>query len=358
MTAPCLEGGGGRNLLNLCIGFIDEGYRVDIIVDHFGGRYIDQFPDGVRFWTPRGSHPIFDVPWLAWYLINRRPLAVLTAVPRHAVWMCRARSVSGHQFRLVVNVHNDYIESFKHLQFKKRQRRIRTIQRYYPRCDAVVPVSQGAARSFSNLSGIQESRLSVINNPVVTQDLEDAGRCPVDHPWFKDQVVPVIVWVGRMEPQKDLNTLLESFLTLRGRLGCRLALIGDGADSEKIKSKSKGSNYSGGITFLGYQANPFPFMKMASLLALSSRWEGFGNVLVEAMALGTPVVATNCPSGPAEILEYGRLGPIVPVGDVPALANAFERCIESPTDSSVLRQAAMKYAVNAVTKQYIRVLSA
>ncbi|MBK9132157.1 MAG: glycosyltransferase [Gammaproteobacteria bacterium] len=357
LTAPALDGGIGRNLVNLASCWRDMGIEVDIIVDHRCPTEPPDIPAGVAVIESGGSHPIARLPWLVRYLRRRRPVGILTPVARHTVWALRARTCSRVPLAVVANVHNDYRMTLQALRPGKRHSRIAALRRYYPRCDAIVAVSQGVARSFSQLVDIPEHRLTVIPNPVVTPALVARAETPPGHPWFDAPSMPIIIWVGRMEAQKNADLLVEAFDQLRTTTECRLAFVGTGSEQPRLIERARTSPYSDAIAFLGHQKNPYGFIRRSAVLALSSNWEGFGNVLVEAMALGVPVVSTDCPSGPAEILESGRWGPLIPPNDAAALATGIRQCLEQPLAPAVLREAAQRYRSDVVARRYLHVLS-
>ncbi len=354
LTAPVMEGGIGRNLLNLAHALLECGVDVDLVVDIRRGHYLGELRPEVTVLESGGSHAFTGVPWLARYLRRRRPEGLLTPVPRHTVWALRARSLSRVPVRVIANVHNNYAMTLTAMKPRKRCRRIATMRRHYPRCDAMVPVSRGAADAFANVTGIPVAQLTVLPNPVLTADLQARASEPVDHAWFNDDArSPVFISVGRLEHQKNLPLLLHAFDLLRARLPCRLVIIGDGSQRHDIERRIKQSPHAGDILLLGHQDNPHRFVARAATLVLASRWEGFGNVLVEAMALGIPVVATDCPSGPAEILEHGRYGPLVPVDDAEALAEGMHQCLRAPVEAAVLIGAVGRYRADVIARRYL-----
>ncbi len=198
-------------------------------------------------------------------------------------------------------------------------------------------------------------RICRIYNPVLSDRLHAAIREPVRHPWLSAESPPLIVAVGRLTAQKDYPTLLSAFSALRGRRPARLLILGDGECRDALQADVQRQDLADSVRLEGYVPNPLPYMAAASVFVLSSRFEGLGNVLIEAMACGTPVVATDCPSGPAEILEAGRWGRLVPVGDGPALAAAIEAAIDDRTPADV-RQRAAAFTVERSATQYLRVL--
>jgi glycosyltransferase involved in cell wall biosynthesis len=357
LTAPVLEGGIGQNLVNLAASWRERGIEVDLILDHRREALMPDIPSGMTVIESGGSHALFKAPWLARYLRRRAPAVILTPVPRHTAWALRARRLSRVPVVVAANVHQDYLACGERLRPGKRRRRDAQLSRDYRRCDAVIPVSRGVARSFSRLTGIDEARLTPIPNPVLTPALAARAREPVDHPWFGDGGPPIVIWVGRLEYQKNVDLLIEAFGRLRADTPCRLAIVGTGAEEASLMALARASPQRDSIAFLGHQANPYRFIGRSAVLALCSRWEGFGNVLVEAMALGTAVVSTACPSGPDEILDDGRLGPLVPVGDAAALAAGIRQCLLSPVPPATLIAAAQHYRADLVAGRYLELFS-
>lgn len=357
LTAPVLEGGIGRNLVNLAAIWCDRGIEVDLIVDRRREALMPDIHPAVTVFESGGSHPLAKAPWLAFYLRRRVPAGMLTPVPRHTVWALRARRIARMQAAIVANVHEDYSVPLQLMRPHKRKRRI-ALLRSYRRCDAIVPVSRGAAQSFARLTGLPEERLTPIPNPVVTPSLAARAGEPVNHPWFEDRSVPVVTWAGRLEYQKHVGLLLEAFERVRASFSCRLAILGTGTEEPALRARAQASPYHEDIAFFGHQDNPYRFIARSAALVLCSRWEGFGNVLVEAMALGIAVVSTDCPSGPAEILENGRLGPLVPVDDAEALAAGIHRCLSSPIPAAVLIEAAQRYRSDIVAERYLELFGA
>jgi glycosyltransferase involved in cell wall biosynthesis len=356
LTTPALDGGIGRNLINLAAAWLDAGIEIDLLIDHRRDTDMSGLPAEVTVLESGGSHPISGIPWLVRYLRRRRPAGILTPVPRHTLWALRAKLISRVPASVVANVHNNYLMTLNTMRPSKQRSRLRLLRRHYPRCNAIVPVSRGAARAFAQLTGIPQDRLTPIPNPVVIPSLLARAAQPVDHPWFDQQSIPVVIWVGRLEPPKNVGLLLDAFDLLRAHIRCRLAIVGRGSEESALKIRAQASPYHDDIAFLGYQDNPYRFIRCSTVLALSSNWEGFGNVLVEAMALGIPAVSTNCPSGPAEILEDGRLGPLIPVGDAAAMAEGIKRCLHDPIPPAVLIDAAQQYRSDRVAQRYLELL--
>jgi glycosyltransferase involved in cell wall biosynthesis len=238
----------------------------------------------------------------------------------------------------------------------ERWLRYAPIRRTYPRIDHIVAVSAGVAEDTVRIARLPRERISVIRNPVITPDLERLAAEPCPHPWLAPGQPPVILGAGRLQRQKDFPTLIRAFARLQRGRDCRLAILGEGGSRPKLEALIGQLGLSDRVALLGFQDNPYPYLARARLFVLSSAWEGSPNVLTEAMALGTPVVSTDCPSGPFELLDGGRFGPLVPVGDVEALAAAMQRTLEQGLAPGVLRSAVAEYEQGRSAARYLKVL--
>jgi glycosyltransferase involved in cell wall biosynthesis len=196
----------------------------------------------------------------------------------------------------------------------------------------------------------------VIRNPVVTPDLDRLAAEPAAHPWLADASVPVLIGVGRLTRQKDFPTLLRAFARVRRDRAARLLILGEGRDRQALLDQARELGVAGDVGFPGFQTNPYAWLARARVFVLSSAWEGSPNALTEAMALGVPVVSTDCRSGPREVLDGGRLGPLVPVGDEEALAAAIVEALDRPVPAPVLKAAVHDYDARASARRYLAVL--
>jgi glycosyltransferase involved in cell wall biosynthesis len=193
----------------------------------------------------------------------------------------------------------------------------------YSQADAIVAPSNGVADDLSAVTGLQRNSLRVIYNPVVSRSMLSKAQETPDHSWLKSSQLPVILGIGRLSKQKDFGTLIQAFAQVRRQLKSRLVILGEGELRSELERIACNEGVQEDVSLPGFVRNPYPFFKNAKVFALSSRWEGLPNALIEALACGTPVVSTNCPHGPAEILADGRFGQLVPVGDVTAMAKAL-----------------------------------
>lgn len=231
----------------------------------------------------------------------------------------------------------------------------RFIRQTYPRADALVAVSEGAARELATLLSLPLARVRVIYNPIVSADTL-ARRCSAPlHPWFRSKKPPVILAAGRLHPSKDFPTLLQAFRHVRRQRDAKLVILGEGAERPRLQQLVVELGLDEDVALPGFVNDVYPYMQHCALFVSSSRWEGFSNVIVEALACGTQVVATDCPHGPAEILEHGRWGRLVSVADPGALASCITKALdEPPLDGG--RRRASTFSVESAVAKYLSVM--
>jgi len=225
----------------------------------------------------------------------------------------------------------------------------------YRHADVVAACSSAVADDIAKLSKLPRERVHVIYNPT-DPDIEAKAQEPVDHLWFNESKIPVILSVARLDPQKDLQTLIRAFSLIRKERPARLAILGEGSERAKLEGLVKDLGLENDVWMPGFVDNPFKFMKRSAVFALSSKFEGFGMVIAEALAVGTPVVSTDCPSGPSEILEGGKWGKLVPVGDHEKLAEAILETIENPPDKEKLKLRGRNFSVEQVGEKWFGLL--
>ena len=236
---------------------------------------------------------------------------------------------------------------------------LKMMRRLYPKADRIVAVSQGVADDLISLLNLPHEKVTVIYNPVVTPELFEQAKQPVSHPWFEQNQLPVILAVGRLTRQKDYLTLFRAFSLVRQVRPAKLLILGEGEERANLERLAIELGIQNDVSMPGFVDNPFAFIAKASVFVLSSAWEGLPTVLIEALACGCPVVATDCRSGPREILDNGRYGRLVPVGDHEALAKAILDTLDNPdfpADRQTRLQRAMEFSVDAAVDKYLKVL--
>ncbi len=349
-------GGVERMIINLCEGLAARDCQVDLLLIKSDSPYVEALSSVVRIIKLGGSHTLTSLFPLIGYLRRERPTALLAAKERANRVAILATQLAGVPTRVVVRLGTTVSAA---LTGKSRIRRWLwhlPMRYFYPRADAVVAVSQGVADDLLQITGIPAKQVQVISNPVVTSDLPTLARQPSPHPWLDDAGPPVIVAVGRLTRQKDFPTLIKAFALLRKAMPCRLIILGSGGDGDSLLALADQLEVTRDLQLPGFVTNPYAYMSRAALFVLSSIWEGSPNVLTEALALGLPVVATDCPSGPREILAEGRYGRLVPMGDAPALAKAMQATLASPPSPAHQQSAARAYTVEESSRRYLETL--
>lgn len=357
LFVPSLCGGGAERVMtNLAIAFCERGIGIDLVLLKAEGPYLKELPPRVRVVDLNASRLLTGLPALTRYLRRERPLVMLSAMKHANVTALLAALLSRSQVPVVVCEHSNATVSLD-LNPGIKTSVLRVLMRWlYPRAYHIVAVSEGVAVGLRNMLGIDTSRISVIHNPIVSSNVLLLSKQSISHPWFLNKSIPIILATGRLTPAKDFETLLRAFGRVRRKRQFRLIILGEGELRSSLETLVDKLELKEDVALPGFVDNPFAYMRQADMFVLSSKWEGFGNVLVEAMACGVPVISTDCPSGPAEILENGKWGRLVPVGDVKALAQAMLDTLENESPSSVQR--AMQFSVDKAADTYLPLLLA
>jgi glycosyltransferase involved in cell wall biosynthesis len=350
-------GGVERMVLNLLPSFLQAGVEVDLlaILRRPEPELIRLNGSGMRVLDLGVTHTALSVPALVRYLRTERPVALLAAKDRAIRAAVLAKSLSRADTRLVGRLGTNLSAALENKPPLLRWLRTGPMRWLYPNVDRIVAVSEGVAEDTRRLAGLPAEQVTVVRNPVITPEMYEKSAAPVEHPWFAADC-PIILGAGRLTRQKDFETLIRAFGRVRARRECRLVILGEGRLRGDLEKLAGDLGVGESVALPGHVRNPYAYMAKASLFALSSRWEGSCNVLTEAMALGTPVVSTDCPSGSAEILGGGRYGPLVPVGDAEKLADAMLYVLERPTESALLQEAVAEYTAERSARHYLDVL--
>ncbi|HWL27643.1 MAG TPA: glycosyltransferase [Burkholderiaceae bacterium] len=353
---PSLNGGGAeRVMVSLANGFARKGLDVHLVLVRNEGVYRSAVDAAVRVVDLNGSRTLSSVVALARYLKRHRPRALLSAMNYVNVVAIWARILARSNCRLVISEHANLSQALADTAGAVTKILPWMMKRSYPRADAIITVSDGVAADLSTRLGLARSRIVTRHNPIETIEALNKSAETLAHPWFAAGEPPVILGAGRLSKEKDFATLIKAFDHLRASKNARLVVLGEGAERPALEALRDASDHRGDILLAGFQANPYNWMRAASVFVLSSRWEGFGNVLVEAMACGTPVVSTRCPSGPEEILAQGKWGRLSPVGDARALAAAIDATLSDSTQPDVQNRS-QDFSVARAVDAYLTVL--
>jgi len=354
---PDLGGGGAERVcINLAAAFRGRGLEVDFVLARAEGPLLEDLPPQAGLVDLSARRTLAALLPLAAYLRREKPYAVIAA-PDHAnlvaVW---AGMLSGGRTRVIITHHIHPSTSRRNTPKLQEQLYPGLLRLFQRRAASIVAVSNGVADDLARLAHLPRRRVEVIYNPVVTPGMETLASAPCSHPWFAAGQPPVILAAGRLTVQKDYPTLLHAFSRLRLRRAARLVILGEGELRPGLLALAQELGLAADVDLPGF-VKPYPYMARCKAFALTSTWEGFGIVLVEAMACGAQVVSTDCPSGPAEILENGRYGRLVPVGDPAALAQAIEAALDDPTPPETLRRRAQDFSVDAAAEKYLSLLN-
>lgn len=353
-----LDGGVERILINLMHSFVRRGLKVDLVLNRTGGPFMSQVPPEVNIVELSALLPFRDgIPKLAHYLRKERPLVMISSIHLNTEVALLAKVFALSSTKVFVREASHLSsEAKREIDFTGSSQKIRwapfLAKLLYPWANGIIAISKGVAEDLAQITGLSEKRIQVIYNPTITPNLNKKALEPIEHPWFKAEEPPVIIGVGRLERQKDFPTLIKAFALVRQRYSCRLVILGQGRDRQNLNKLIEELDLKTDVAMLGFVENPYPYIAKATGFVLSSIWEGFGNVIVEAMALGTPVVSTNCPSGPAEILDNGKYGWLVPMGDDKAMAEAILSILSNeskPVDADWLKQ----FTLETVSEKYL-----
>ena len=353
---PSLFGGGAeRVMVNLANQIADKGFKVDLLVGNAESTYKNQVSSKVNLVDFQTSRSIHTLPKLIGYLRREKPKALISALKHTNVLAVWAKRLALSSTNIIITEHTS--ASLMHFQDGYTPSKIRAtllaMRLFYPMADHIIAVSQGVAEDLSQTIGLNPKRLEVIYNPVLNEAMFQKANQPLDHPWFQPGQPPVILGVGRLEKLKDFPNLLRAFALLRQKQEARLIILGEGNLRKSLEALIKELGIEHDVELPGFNNNPYAFMKNAQVFALSSILEGLPTVLIEAMALGTPVVSTDCKSGPKEIISHAGYGTLVPIQDPEALALALENTLHAA--KPVIDQPIFnRYTSNEATLHYLR----
>ncbi|NAW11580.1 glycosyltransferase [Halomonas sp. D1-1] len=357
IVLPDLRGGGAERVnIDLAHEFARDGYNVEFVLMQANGELLQE---------AKRSFPVVDLDChrsrvlplaLARYLRQRSPDALIAAMWPLTVIAPVAARLSRHRCRVLVSEHGMLSGEYGdwgrlHRTFLRASTAVG-----YRLAQQRIGVSSGLVRDMASLAGMSTADFQVIHNPVPPRPEPSVEAIEAAEALWSTPAGGRILTVGTMKAVKNHPLLLRAFAKLE-RQDARLMFVGDGQGRAALLSLARELGIENRVILAGFHSDPTPFYQTADLFALSSNYEGFGNVIVEAMACGTPVVSTDCPSGPAEILDQGRYGRLVPVGDVNAMTTAFSAALDEPTDTERLRARAADFHPTRAAKAYLNQLN-
>ncbi|WP_420468266.1 glycosyltransferase [Panacagrimonas sp.] len=349
------DGGVERMVTQLCAEFVHH-VDVDLLALKIEGGHAQRIPTAVNLMRLDARHAWTSVGEVARYLRQVQPDALLVAKDRAGRAALAARRRAGVPVPVFIRLGTNLSAALSRKDAFSRWLRTRPMRKRYPEADGVIAVSEGVRQDTIAVTGMPADRVQVIRNPVITAQLAEQAAQSAPHPWLADKTLPVIVGMGRLTRQKDFLTLLRAFAALQDAVPSRLILLGDAPNPEyrqRLQRCAAELGVSQRLLLPGFQTNPYAWLARADLFVLSSAWEGSPNALTEALALGIPCVSTDCPSGPAEILDGGRYGALVTVGDHAGMARAMADTLADPLPTDLLRQAVSEYRADWSAQRYL-----
>lgn len=358
-TQDFMGGGAERMMINLANGMADKGHTVDLIVVRNHGPYKNLIDSNINIVTLGGKKVLFSIWGLTRYLKKEKPEILYSTLKHVNIAAILANKLSGNKTKTVIREACHLLTTGNKQILQKIAYCLVPI--FYKKADAIVAVSEGVAESIVEYCNIPFDRIHILPNPSVTNELIEKSKKLPKHPFFNNKNTKVILGVGRLTYQKNFDHLIKAFSLLQkeSEQNIKLIILGDGEDRSMLEKLVRDLNLHESVSLPGFVDNPYSYMKKASLFVLSSRFEGSPNVLVEAMACGTPVISTDCPSGPKQILDDGKFGLLIPINDKKKLSDAMNHSIQLENNQEhmkKLQERAMDYHVDRSVEEYLSVL--
>jgi glycosyltransferase involved in cell wall biosynthesis len=355
---PSLGGGGAEKIvIRLLHGFLEKGLKVVLILATPHGNLHTEIPENVKIVNLNCKRTIYSIYKLTKYLNKNKPRNLLSHLDRANRIAILSALLSSSDVKVHIVEHNTMSIARTRYSLFNRLLLSLSYRFLYPKSASVIHVSKAAANDLKNILGHRVNKVEYIYNPIVDREMIEVQSVEPPHEWFKSQNIPVILGVGRLSEQKDFVTLINAFSILRNRIDSRLIILGEGEQRAILERKIIDDSISEYVSLPGFVRNPLAYMKHARLFVLSSKWEALPTVLVEALACGCPVVSTDCPSGPSEILQNGKYGALVPVNSPKELAAAIEATLKYSINKDLLIKRALEFSIERAVNRYLEVIA-
>jgi glycosyltransferase involved in cell wall biosynthesis len=351
-------GGVQRGRMTIANALAARGLEVACVLPEATGPFLERLAPEVALVDLGTRRPLALVLELARWLRRAKPTALIASQQHAIVAALWARRLSGVHVPVTAIQHNTLSELCR----QSRRRSVRWLlpraaRLFFPWADQVCAVSHGVAADLAEVTGIPRREIRVLYNPTVTPELLAQAKLPSGHPWLDAKDRTVVLGAGTLSAIKDFATLIRAFARLRRMRPARLIILGEGEERRRLEGRARELGIAADVDLPGFAPNPYAFMARVDLLAVSSRVEGMPNTIIEALACGCPVVSTDCPSGPAEILQDGRYGTLVPPGDDAALAQAIITTLQAAPERDALRARAADFSVERAVEGYLQLLA-
>ncbi|MFH5834127.1 glycosyltransferase [Halalkalibaculum sp. DA384] len=352
------SGGVERMRIHLADYFIRKSYEAQFVLFQEKGELLSLVPDEAEVINLNAKKLRDGLIPLRNYITSEKPDALLAAMWPVSIIAIWAAKYLKHKPRVVISEHNQITSTPMYRKGKKGLNKWLipfSMRLSYPHGDSVIGVSKGVVSDLRNLSNQPLEHATVIYNPAAPAT-EKVDAIEANNEFWRSQTSKRIIGIGSLKKQKDFPSLIQSFGKVQKEIGAELLILGEGDERPRLERMIQERNLEDSVHLPGFVEEPLQYLKSADLFVLSSAWEGFGNVIVEALACGVPVVSTNCKSGPAEILEDGKYGRLVPVGNPDAIAHAILEELEKEHDPEFLKKRAQDFSVEKIADQYLELL--
>lgn len=352
LITPNLNGGGAeRVILTLLKNFDLDKVKPILMVINLEGALVNQIPKNIQIINLNKKRIRNSVISMIREINRIKPDGIMTILTRLNITLLAIKPFLKGKPRIIVRETSLPSQKFG----KKFKLLYRT---FYPRADKVIAISKGVAKDLISFANLDENIIEVIYNPVDLELIKHKAEEKIKHKWLVRKTIPVVVGIGRLIPAKDFNALIKAIKIVNKTTPCRLLILGEGPEQENLIEKIKEYGLESKVCLTGFMENPYPYLKQSDLFVLSSRWEGFGLVIVESLLLNTPVVSTDCPGAPKEILEKGNYGMLVGVNDIHAMAEAILKSIKYNTSPNTEKgyNRAKDFDSVKITQQYRQVI--
>lgn len=351
-------GGIEANTIRLANEFLSSGYYVDIVVVNLTKKdYKDRVSSGVNITNFNKKSVFHTLPSLIKYIKKRRPSCVISAGEGVNIISSISKLFVRKKTKIVLSIRTHLSSEYKYTDNSLKKLVFPFVSRiFYRAADHIVAVSYGVKNNVVEHLGIKGEKIEVIYNPIVDNSINHLKKEQNNHPWLKNKACPVILGAGRLTKQKDFETLIKAFYLVRKKIDSKLIIIGEGEERENLKKLVTSLDLDEHVDLVGFVSNPYSYMRLSDVFVLTSKWEGFGNVIVEALSTGTNVVSTNCPSGPSEILGNGSFGRLAPVEDIESISNSIISTIEAPKKKALLIERSKEFSVTQTKVKYEKLI--
>ncbi len=343
-------------MLILAAELAQRGLQVNMLFVRANGQYKDLIHPGLRLIDFGAKRALTSLLRLVRFLKKKRPSILLSTLDHTNLIAIWAHILVDSRTKVIVRIDNIVTPGRKRSGGLTRFLVGFLTGLFYPFADAVIAVSRAVAADLVRSCFIPPKRISIINNPISLSTIVQSSKESVTHPWLLPSSAPVVLGVGRLAKQKDFGTLIRAFRIVRDQMNAKLIILGEGAERSHLEYLVRCYDLGADVELPGFVSNPYKYMSHSSVFVLSSRWEGFGIVLVEALALGIQVVATDCPGGPSEVLDNGQYGRLVAIGDSKAMAEAIINSIKYPMDPMELQNRAADFDIRHIADEYLEVM--